>query len=114
LEATRHFKGTAKLQADSERPLDVSRQRAAIQLLDGQEKPISEADTQEDAEALNAAISRLPDDYQIVLRLRNCNEMSFVEIGQTLQKTPDALLKLWSLAILQLEQELQNHDQRVD
>jgi RNA polymerase sigma-70 factor (ECF subfamily) len=114
LEATRHFKGTAKRQADRERPLDGSRQRAAIQLLDGQETPSSEAASQEEAEALNAAISRLPEDYQTVLRLRNWKEMSFVEIGQTLQKTPDAVRKLWSRAILQLEHELQNHDQRVD
>jgi RNA polymerase sigma-70 factor (ECF subfamily) len=60
---------------------------------------------QEQAQALQRALTRLPDDYRRVLELRFQDEKSFEEIGRLLDRSPDAARKLWSRAMQRLRQE---------
>jgi RNA polymerase sigma factor (sigma-70 family) len=60
---------------------------------------------------LNAAISRLPDDYQQVLRLRYREDRSFDDIAAAMNRTANAVRKLWARAVERLQQELETpHD----
>ena len=67
--------------------------------------PSGLAMAQEQAEALQRALARLPDDYRQVLELRFQQQKSFEEIGRLLDRSPDAARKLWSRALQRLRQE---------
>jgi RNA polymerase sigma-70 factor (ECF subfamily) len=60
----------------------------------------------EDAAALEAAVARLPEDYQRVLTLRYTEGRSFDEIGGLIGRTANAARKLWARAVERLEREL--------
>ena len=62
---------------------------------------------QEQDEALQAALARLPDDYRRVLALRYDEERTFEEIGTLLQRSPNAARKMWLRAIERLQRELE-------
>ena len=53
---------------------------------------------------LEQAMAQLPNDYQQVLRLRNWEQLPFDEIGVRMNRSRDAARKLWSRAILQLQE----------
>lgn len=59
----------------------------------------------EQAQAIQLALDRLPEDYRRVIQLRYQEEKSFEEIGRLLNRSPDAARKLWSRAMQQLRQE---------
>ncbi len=57
---------------------------------------------------LAQALTKLPNEYREVLRLRYEENLSFEEIGQRLGgRTPNAARKLWTRAVQELEQKLQ-------
>jgi RNA polymerase sigma-70 factor (ECF subfamily) len=60
----------------------------------------------EEETAIRSAIERLPEDYREVIQLHHQEGLSFVEIGQRIGRSPDAVRKLWSRAIVQLQQML--------
>jgi RNA polymerase sigma-70 factor (ECF subfamily) len=60
----------------------------------------------EETEALRAALQRLPDDYRMVLRLRNWDCLTLAEVGRRMNRSEEAARKLWSRAIARLQQEL--------
>ena len=60
----------------------------------------------ERADAVRAAIARLPDDYQTVLRLRYDEDLPFDEVARCMGRTANAVRKLWSRAVERLQQEL--------
>jgi RNA polymerase sigma factor (sigma-70 family) len=55
---------------------------------------------------LYTAMSRLSEEHQQVLRLRNWQQLSFADIGTEMNRTADAARKLWSRAVMQLQREL--------
>jgi RNA polymerase sigma-70 factor (ECF subfamily) len=60
----------------------------------------------EEAILLRRALLRLPDEYRRVVVLRNWERLSFDEIGEKLDRSAEAVRKLWSRALCRLEQEL--------
>jgi RNA polymerase sigma-70 factor, ECF subfamily len=60
----------------------------------------------EQTEALELALQRLPEDYRRVVQLRYREERSFEEIADIMQRTQNAVRKLWARAIERLQQEL--------
>lgn len=85
-----------------ERPLgDAASQAAALR--DPHITPQSDAVLQEEAEILERAMAQLPDHYRHVVRARNWEEKSFVEIGQELNMSPEAARKIWFRGIVKLE-----------
>jgi RNA polymerase sigma-70 factor (ECF subfamily) len=67
--------------------------------------PSSQAIEREQAQALQQALQRLPEDYRQALVMRYLEGRSFEEISQALQRTPAAVRKLWLRALKQLRQE---------
>jgi RNA polymerase sigma-70 factor (ECF subfamily) len=61
----------------------------------------------EQAEALHRALERLPETYRQVLLWRYQEQRSFEEISQLLQRSPNAVRKLWARALERLEQEME-------
>jgi len=55
---------------------------------------------------LSGALSRLPDDYREVLRLRNLEGLEFPEIAVRLQRSAGAVRVLWVRALRKLREEL--------
>ncbi len=74
-------------------------------LADTEPSPSKVAMQREQAQALQRALSRLPEDYRRVIELRYEQARSFEEIGQLMDRTPDAARKLWSRAMERLRQE---------
>jgi RNA polymerase sigma-70 factor (ECF subfamily) len=61
----------------------------------------------EQAEALERALQRLPEDYRRVIHLRYREEQPFDAIAGLMQRSPNAVRKLWARAIDSLRQELE-------
>jgi RNA polymerase sigma-70 factor (ECF subfamily) len=68
--------------------------------------PSGQAMENEQDQALQAALGRLPEDYRRVIILRYQEQLPFEEIGRLLQRSPDAARKLWARAVEQLHKEL--------
>jgi RNA polymerase sigma factor (sigma-70 family) len=60
----------------------------------------------EKAQAVEAALARLPEDYRRIIRWRYEDDLPFEEIAQLLQRSENAVRKLWFRAIERLQQEL--------
>jgi RNA polymerase sigma-70 factor, ECF subfamily len=69
--------------------------------------PSVEMMAEERALAVAAAIDRLPEDYRQVIALRYQEGCSFDEIAALMQRSDNAVRKLWFRAIERLEQELE-------
>jgi RNA polymerase sigma-70 factor (ECF subfamily) len=74
------------------------------------------ADTPSPSEALKSeeqiwilerAVERLPEDYRQVIHLRYREERSFDAIAELMNRSPNAVRKLWARAIEALQQELE-------
>jgi RNA polymerase sigma-70 factor, ECF subfamily len=78
-----------------------------LQVSDGDSSPSALAIKREQSEALYCAIDRLPVDYQQVILWRYQEELPFEEIGRLMNRTANAVEKLWLRAIRLLRQELE-------
>ncbi|MEM7557670.1 MAG: sigma-70 family RNA polymerase sigma factor [Planctomycetota bacterium] len=66
--------------------------------------PQSAALLKEETQAIQAAIASLPEDYRQVIELRNWQKLSFAEIGKEMDRSENAVTKLWFRALVRLEQ----------
>ncbi|MCA9260218.1 MAG: sigma-70 family RNA polymerase sigma factor [Planctomycetales bacterium] len=91
---------------------NVGREISATELpeddpcLEAEGSPVSPASwmiAQEEAWLLERAMERLPDEYRQVVVLRCWHQLSFPEIGKLMQRTPEAVRKLWTRAIKRLK-----------
>ncbi len=69
--------------------------------------PSGQAMAQEETESLERDLAQLPDDYKEVIRLRHQDGLSFAEIAQRLQRTENAVRKLWFRAIERLQETME-------
>lgn len=60
----------------------------------------------EQTETLERALAKLPKDYRRVIELRHREERSFEAIAELMERSQNAVRKLWSRAIERLQQEL--------
>jgi RNA polymerase sigma-70 factor (ECF subfamily) len=74
--------------------------------------PSTQLVAHEQAQRLRQALERMPNDYQRVIALRYVEQHSFVEIGQLMQRTPNAARLLWLRAIEFLKEQLRAADER--
>ncbi len=70
--------------------------------------PQSDATLNEDAWRLRNAIEQLPEHYRTVVVLRNWERLAFDEIARHMNRSTDAVKKLWNRAIRRLEKELRD------
>ncbi len=68
--------------------------------------PSGQVIAQEQSEAVQRALQRLPEDYRQVIVWRYQEGRSFEEIAQRLQRSENAARKLWFRALERLQQEL--------
>lgn len=57
-------------------------------------------------EMVLSALTSLPDDYRTVLLLRQQMDLTFPEIGERMQRSPDAVRMLWARALVALGERL--------
>ncbi|MBL8822264.1 MAG: sigma-70 family RNA polymerase sigma factor [Planctomycetia bacterium] len=74
---------------------------------DGSSSPSKQMMAGEQEEALYAAMERLPEDYAQVLRLRYIEGLSFDDVGLKMNRTANAVRKLWARAIEKLQEEME-------
>jgi RNA polymerase sigma-70 factor (ECF subfamily) len=61
-------------------------------------------------EALEQALTKLPEQYREIIRMRNSERWSFEEIGTRIGRSAEAARKLWGRALEHLEQLLESRD----
>lgn len=104
-DARRRFFDTDKRAVSRERPVD-GRGGLAMQLSATDKSPRSELIAREEWELMQGALQHLSAEYRDVLRLRNWEQRPFAEIGAIMSRSEDAAQKLWSRAIVALQNEL--------
>jgi RNA polymerase sigma-70 factor (ECF subfamily) len=104
----RRFRGTRKRQLSREIPFGVVDSLAShpSQIAAHVPTPSVQVMADEQLGRLNDAIGRLADDYRRVVNLRYQQGLSFEEVGQKLDRSPDAARMLWARAIEKLKLEL--------
>lgn len=73
--------------------------------------PSQHAVADEDARRLMLALEHLPDDMRRVVWLRNWESLGFEEIGQKLDRSAEAVRKLFARAVRRLGDELEETDE---
>ena len=103
---------TGKRNAGLERPIhdEQSTSGAGPELPSPQQTPSQWAIKKERIDALDGALTRLPEEQRQVIVLRNQQHLSFEAIGAKMGKTADAARKLWARAVERLQQELGSSD----
>ncbi len=91
--------------------LDVLLDRSSVaiqeQLADSIASPSSHAARREQAVLLADALARLPADYREVFILRNLEQIPVDEIAARMDRSPNAVRKLWGRAMVALKQALE-------
>lgn len=77
-----------------------------VHLESGADSPESEVMQREQFGLLRDAIKDLPNDYALVVQLRQFERLTFPEIAEKLGKSPEATKKLWYRAIIKLQDAL--------
>jgi RNA polymerase sigma-70 factor, ECF subfamily len=103
---TRRYRVAAARRVDQEQVLDSPDDSLGKHAVADQPSPSELASAGERAELLFAAIQRLPDDQRRAVLLRYQANLSFAEIGATLNRSADAARKLWFRAVENLRDEL--------
>lgn len=76
-------------------------------LADGTETPSRQIMADEQETALYAALDRLPEDYAQILRLRYVDGLPFEEVASRMNRSANAVRKLWARAIDKLQSEME-------
>lgn len=104
---TRLYRGTAKRRVGREAPLgaDSSARGLAAGLAADALSPSGQAIEHEQAQAIQQALGRLPEEYRRVIVYRYHDERSFEDIGRLMGLSPNAARKLWVRAVKRLQEE---------
>lgn len=107
---TRHMHNAARQFLTKGR--DISREETAdnLHVAAADSVPLDRMITTEAREKLRMAISQLSPDYMEVLQLRHFEGMAWEEAANRLDRSPDAVRKLWARAIVQLQANLNLRD----
>ena len=104
----RAYRGTGMREVGREIELEAGRSSADWRgaLAGNTTTPSALVMQEEQLQALERAIARLPEDYRQIIELRYRQERSFDEIAQVMNCTANAACKLWSRVVERLEREL--------
>jgi RNA polymerase sigma-70 factor (ECF subfamily) len=104
----RHYRDVEKRKVSREVPMDDDGPDAWHRNLPADTpSPSSHAVRNEEAEALERALERLPGHYRQVIVWRHRENLSFEEISRLAGGTPDSVRMLWWRAVERLQKELQ-------
>lgn len=96
-DAWRQHAGTQKRNVELERSLD--RTDAGNFLKADGTSPIDRVLRDERDSIIERVLVKLPDHYRLVIRLRYWESLTFEQMGQVLDKSPDAVRQIWYRAI---------------
>jgi len=82
-----------------------------IEPTDSSPTPGTQALANERSAAVVAAMQNLSADHRQVIELRNWQQMSFAGIAEQMQRSENAVTKLWFRALLQLQDNLESDDE---
>lgn len=99
------YRETEKRESAREVPLHSDDSTEARALQDGGASPSRQAMAREQAQEVQRVVDRLPEDYRHVLRLRYQEERSFEEIAVRMNRSANAVRKLWARALERLHEE---------
>lgn len=104
-DAGRHYHGAQKRRVSREVSLERDLgSRVRDNLADPTaETPSRLVSQDERAESFARALASLSEEHRLVIRLRNWDQRSFAEIGQSMDRSAEAARKLWSRAIEKLK-----------
>lgn len=102
----RDFRETGKRQLDRERPFAAGKELFSRD----PHTPGAALAAQEQRQLVLRALEQLPEHYRDVLRLRQQENCSFVEIGERTGRTAEAARKLWARAVEHLKEILKTVD----
>lgn len=107
-QSSRRYHGTNKRAISRERSMaeDSTTSDPSFQVSDPHLTPSTQAARDEQATLVRHALSRLPPIYRQVIELRNWEDHSFESIGVRIGRSAEATRKIWTRAIVKLEQEL--------
>jgi len=105
----RQYRGTRKRAVNREVRLSGPDSQGASggNIAGAEPTPSSAFQRDEEYEALQGALVRLPDEYRQVISWRYEEDLSFDEIGVRLGRTANAARKLWLRAVERLEREME-------
>ena len=106
--AARRWQRTCERVAGTELPLNGTDSHATFQveLSCPQSSPSTLLRTDEERQRVRLALQQLPRDYRPVIELRTLEEKSFAEVAAAMERSADAVRKLWSRAVERLAKEL--------
>jgi RNA polymerase sigma-70 factor (ECF subfamily) len=100
IDISRQYRETDKRQLSREISLNSAPTGAQPpELVDPSTSPSKQALAREQDDALNQALTQLPELYRQVVQWRNLERCSYEEIGRRLKRSPEAVRKLWAHAI---------------
>jgi RNA polymerase sigma-70 factor (ECF subfamily) len=102
----RRYRGTqgrdVRLERTLQAGLDNSSEALDRNLVAPLSSPSHEAARHEQAAWLTQALERLPEDYREVLVLHHLQECNFTEVARRMQRSVEAVKKLWARALARL------------
>ena len=115
-DAHRHFHNARKRDARRERalPTDSVISEQPHSYASRHMTPSSEATAREEALALRSAMAHMPREYVEVIKLRNWRQLSWQEVGQEMERSAEAVRKLWGRALVRLKAELLRNEAQND
>jgi RNA polymerase sigma-70 factor (ECF subfamily) len=104
----RRLRDTDKRQISREVPLNATDSESGHfgGLMSRESSPSSRVSSVEQEEALELAMTRLPEVYRQLIDLHNRQHLTFMEIAHKIDRSPEAVRKLWTRAIEDLQREL--------
>jgi len=103
----RRYRSGGKRAVDQEVAVGADALAALIWGVSSDPSPSATVSAEEQAEILDRALKRLPDDYRRVLHLRYQEQQSFEEIGGEMKFTSNAARKLTTRAVRALQQQFE-------
>jgi RNA polymerase sigma-70 factor (ECF subfamily) len=106
----RHYRYTGKRRVDREVSLTADGTSSGLSLepAGDSNSPSGQAMELEETQAVQRALDRLPDDYRRVVVYRYREGRSFEEIAELMQRSANAVRKLWFRAVERLQQQMEN------
>jgi RNA polymerase sigma-70 factor (ECF subfamily) len=104
----RRYLGTQARDLRLERELAADLDQSACDLgrflIDPHSSPSQQAQRGEQCLLVAEAMSRLPEDYQMVLMLRHMEELTFPQVAERMGRSIDSVEKLWLRGLTRLKQ----------
>ncbi len=104
----RRYRGVKKRRI--QREVGLGETHAEVDALADWSTPSKKVIAGEEKEKLRHALARLSADHRRVIVLRNLERRKFDDIAMAMGRSTEAVKKLWSRAILQLKEEMKEHE----